>query len=54
MTISGTECCNSCNNDSIIKMNPDKKKELEDYMGGLSLGEDADKPHRIRYRPLMG
>ncbi len=43
MAISGTECCNSCKNDSIIKMNPDKKRELDDYIDTLSLGRDIDK-----------
>lgn len=43
MTMSVTECCNGCNNDSIIKMYPDKKRELEDYIDTLSLGEDTDK-----------
>ena len=43
MAISGTECCNSCKNDSIIKMNPDKKRELDDYIDTLPLGGDVDK-----------
>lgn len=43
MTTSGTECCNRCGNDSIIKMNPDKKQELENYIDGLSLGENVDR-----------
>ncbi len=37
------QCKECCENTSVLKMYPDRKKELEDYIASLPLGKDVDR-----------